>query len=260
MRAVLWLAAAFALLALAATASAQLGDASFDQIDHPAIQYTTRASRDPIIELTRKIQSGELRLSFDDRHGYLPALLKALEIPIESQVAVFSKTSTQLNLIRPENPRTIYFNESAAVGWIPGGFVIEVASQDPELGTVFYELDQRQVDRPALRRTRACLRCHHSLYSSGIPGLLVRSTPTAADGTAMAWTRNLATDHRSPFAERWGGWYVTGKTSGLPHMGNGFATKGAAIASEPAPELDTLRDRFDTGGYLSPYSDIVALM
>jgi hypothetical protein len=258
MRVGFWLAAAAATLALAGVASAQLGDSSFDQLDHPAIQYSTRAARDPVAELNRRIQNGDLQLSFDAVHGYLPSLLKALEIPIESQVAVFSKTSTQLNLIHPQNPRMIYFNDSVSVGWIRGTFVLEVAAQDPEQGTIFYELDQEPTEKPSLRRTKACLRCHHSLYTNGVPGRLMRSTPTAADGTALPWTKNLATDHRTPFDQRWGGWYVTGKTSGLSHLGNVFAT--SPTAAERSPDLDTLKEKFDTTPYLSPYSDVVALM
>jgi hypothetical protein len=260
MRLGLGLLAAVAASGLATVASAQLGDASFEQLDHPAIQYSTRPAHDSVAALSLRIQSGDLQLAFDRRHGYLPALLSALHIPIQSQVVVFSKTSTQLNLIQPRSPRMIYFNDSAAVASVRGGFVLEVAAQDPEQGTIFYEVDQQPTDKPTFRRTRACLRCHHSLYTSGVPGLLVRSTPTGADGTARPWTKNLATDHRSPFDQRWGGWYVTGRTSGLSHMGNAFATSPDTVASEHSPELDTLDGKFDTTVYLSPYSDIVALM
>src|SRR5215510_14170865 len=179
------------VLALATAISAQLGDSSFDQFDHPAIQYMTRPVRDPIAALNRRLQSGEVRLSFNaGGNGYLPSLLKALDIAVESQLVVFSKTSTQMNLISPRNPRAVYFNDSVSVGWMRGTFVLEVASQDPEQGTIFYELDQQPVDKPTLRRTRACLRCHHSMYTNGIPGRLMRTTPTAPDGTAQAWTKN----------------------------------------------------------------------
>src|SRR5438552_2483137 len=166
MRFSLWLVGASALFVLAGKASAQLGDSSFERLDHPAIEYVTRPTRDAITVLNRRIQSGELRLSFDASHGYLPSLLKALEIPIESQIAVFSKTSTQLNLINPRNPRVIYFNDSVSVGWMRGTYVLEIAAQDPTLGTIFYELDQQPTAKPTLRRTRACLRCHHSIYTN----------------------------------------------------------------------------------------------
>src|SRR5207253_185188 len=96
-----WFAAAVANVALAAVSSAQLGDSSFDQLDHPAIQYSTRAAEDPVAALAQKIQLGDVQLSFEPGAGYLRSLLRALDIPIASQVAVFSKTSTQSNLIYP---------------------------------------------------------------------------------------------------------------------------------------------------------------
>src|SRR6187200_1204833 len=95
------LAAAAASLALWGAVprilSAQLGDSSFEQLDHPAIQYLTRTARDPVAAIRQRIQDGSLQLSFDNAHGYLRSFLRALDIPVESQVVVFSKTSTQLN-------------------------------------------------------------------------------------------------------------------------------------------------------------------
>jgi hypothetical protein len=256
----LWFFVAVALVAVAGVASAQLGDSSFDQLDHPAIQYSTRAAQDPVAALARRIERGDAQLSFENGTGYLRSLLRALEIPIESQVAVFSKTSTQLNLIHPGNPRGVYFNDQVSVGWMRGTFVLEIAAQDPEQGAIFYELDQQPAEKPTLRRTRACLRCHHSIYTNGVPGRLVRSTLTAADGVALPWTKNVASDHRTPFNQRWGGWYVTGTTSGFPHMGNVLSRNAATGAGERAPDLETLAGRFETSAYLSPYSDVVALM
>jgi hypothetical protein len=263
MRPSLWCPVAVALAALARVASAQLGDSSFEQLDHPAIQYSTRAAQDPVAALARRIERGDVQLSFESGTGYLRSLLRVLDIPIESQVAVFSKTSTQLNLIHPGNPRGVYFNDQVSVGWMRGTFVLEIAAQDPEQGAIFYELDQQPAEKPTLRRTRACLRCHHSIYTDGVPGPLVRSTLTAADGVALPWTRNVASDHRTPFNQRWGGWYVTGTTSGFPHMGNvlaGSAGSGATVAGERSPDLETLDGKFETKAYLSPYSDVVALM
>jgi hypothetical protein len=260
MRRSLWFSVAVALVALAGVASAQLGDSSFDQLDHPAIQYSTRAPRDPVAALAQRIGRGDVQLSFETGTGYLRSLLRALDIPIKSQVAVFSKTSTQVNLIHPGNPRGVYFNDLVSVGWTRGTFVLEIAAQDPEQGTIFYELDQQPAEKPTLSRTRACLRCHHSIYTNGVPGRLVRSTLTAADGVALPWTKNIASDHRTPFNQRWGGWYVTGTTSGFPHMGNVLARSAATGAVERSPDLETLDGKFETKAYLSPYSDVVALM
>jgi hypothetical protein len=37
--------------------------------NHPAIEYSTRPLKDPISELNRKIQAGEVRLNFDEAQG-----------------------------------------------------------------------------------------------------------------------------------------------------------------------------------------------
>ena len=42
-----------------------------------------------------------MRLPYEGAYGYLPALLGALRIPVESQIAVFSKTSIQSLRIEP---------------------------------------------------------------------------------------------------------------------------------------------------------------
>jgi len=64
-------------VALAGVASAQLGDSSFDQLDHPAILYSTRAAQDPVAALARRIERGDVKLSFDTATGYLPTTRKA---------------------------------------------------------------------------------------------------------------------------------------------------------------------------------------
>jgi hypothetical protein len=71
------------------------------------------------------------------------------------------------------------------------------------------------------------------------------------------------TDHRSALEQRWGGWYVTGNSGSIRHMGNAIVTDvnepELAVGSETL-NLDSLKGKFDTSAYLSPYSDIVALM
>ncbi len=200
-----------------------------------------------------------MQLRFEDRAGYLRSVLEALNVPVESQLAVFSKTSLQAPRIEPKNPRTIFFNDEVAVAWVRGGF-IEVASVDPEQGVIFYTLDQRRAARPEFARRDDCLQCHLSDASLGIPGMIVRSRFPAPDGMPLLILGGFETDHRSPFEERWGGWYVTGTAAGAHHMGN------AVVADEDHPEAMTsekllsLEGKFDTGAYLSPYSDIGALL
>src|ERR1700688_4019641 len=105
------------------TASAELGGAFDGSPDHPAIEYGTRPLSDAVSQLNRKIQRGSAQLTFaDSSDGYLRSVLEALDVPIESQVVVFSKTSVQAARISPLTPRTLFFNDSVVVGWVRGGF------------------------------------------------------------------------------------------------------------------------------------------
>ena len=88
-----------------------------DLLDHPAINYNYAPVHDPVALLDTKL------LKFEGPSGYLRSVLDALHVPVESQIAVFSKTSLQSPLIEPNNPRTIFFNDSVAVGWMKGGFI-----------------------------------------------------------------------------------------------------------------------------------------
>ncbi len=230
--------------------------------DDPAIEYAVRPTNDPVSNLNREIEAGKVRLRFGGKQGYLRSALEALHVPIESQMAVFSKTSVQAQRINPQNPRTLFFNDSVVIGWMRGGF-IEVAVQDPRQGVIFYTLAQTPIETPQFTRHNQCLTCHNSNNAMGVPGMLVRSQFTAPDGTTMPWLGNYLSDHRSPLEERWGGWYVTGKTGGIRHMGNAVVTDGTkpeSIVTDQTLNLASLAGRFDTDAYLSPYSDIVALM
>jgi hypothetical protein len=229
--------------------------------DDAAIEYSTRPTHDPVAELNRKIQQGQTRLKFDPANGYLRPLLEALGIPVESQMAVFSKTSFQTSGIGPHNPRSVFFNDSVAIAWLRGAWTVELAAEDPEQGVVFYTLDQQFSEKPVFHRRNDCLSCHNSYNAAGVPGMLVRSVFTARDGTALFQMGSYYADHSSPMEQRWGGWYVTGKSGGARHMGNILVTDAKAEAPAPgAGELASLDGKIDTGAYLSKYSDIVALM
>lgn len=243
----------------AVAAATQITDAIIEP-QHPAIGYGTPPD-DRVAELNRNLQAGTVRLDFEGRSGYLRALLAALDIPVESQIALFSGTSLQARNISARTPRTIFFNDSAAVAWMSGGF-IEIASHDPLQGAVFYVLPQTRMPGPQIARDTRCLTCHYSTATLGVPGFLARSIPAAADGMILPWLGNYTTDHRSPIEERWGGWYVTGRGAGR-HLGNApVADKGARElrVDESILNLTTLAGRFETGSYLSPFSDIVALL
>ena len=256
-----------ALLALAAvSALAQV------PLTHPAIGYNTATFTDPVGELSRQIEQGKVHLDFDPEKGYLPAALKALNIPVESQMAVFSKTSVQAMRIEPTNPRVLFFNDAVIAGWVRGGFV-EFASQDPRLGIVFYRLDQRPTayakrvaaatpESPFSRRDD-CLHCHMTPATLSVPGVLLRSVFPSAAGVPLPHSPQYDTDDRVPFEKLWGGWYVTGDSGAARHMGNLIASDDAhpdAMLRDAPAHLDSLETKCGANTRLTPYSDVVALM
>src|SRR5438270_11598596 len=81
---------------------------------------------DPVTELRDKVRNGEVRLEFDAERGYLPSLLRALNVPVSSQTLVFSKTSFQSEYISPVAPRALYFNDDVYVCWVFGRRVTEL--------------------------------------------------------------------------------------------------------------------------------------
>jgi hypothetical protein len=226
-----------------------LSDSFTNWIDHPAIAYRATARADPVAALIRRMDAQQVALADESGAGYLRSLLNALGVPIESQIAVFAKDSVQARRIERGNPRTLFFNDSVVVGWVRGGF-IELAAQDPEQGVTFYALDRPfpVIGTPPIVRRDECLSCHYSYDTAGVPGMLVRSVG------------QTAVDHRLPLEQRWGGWYVTGQHGSITHMGNADV---AALFSKLAPgtlNWSSLEGRVDMTGYLSPHSDIAALM
>ena len=231
------------------------------ELNHPAIGYAARPEQNAVSELNANLQDRKIRLEFAGPSGYLRSVLDALHVPVESQMVVFSKTSLQQALISTRNPRALYFSDSVAVGWVPGEPFVEVAANDAQQGVVFYTLNQVPAGQPRFIRQDRCLQCHEDYATLGVPGALVRSVFPARDGTPMRPWGEFVTDHRSPFAQRWGGWFVTGKTGGLPHLGNRtFANSEEAGQISKMPDLESLETQFDTSSYLSPYSDVVALL
>lgn len=229
----------------------------------PPIEYTKTPVNDPTHQLIDRIQQGKQSLEYDGRHGWLPSLLKALEISKESQVLVFSKTSMQQRLISPKQPRALYFNDHTSVGWVQQDGLIEISSVDPQQGVIFYTLNNRQQTRPRFQRHHGtCLFCHMGTETRWVPGLFVRSVFPDRNGRPFRKAGKYTTTQNSPLAERWGGWYVTGEPSKQKHMGNAVLKSTAdAKANLVSPgnllELNTL---IDVSPYLTSSSDIVALM
>jgi hypothetical protein len=227
-------------------------DAPFDGtlagwLDNPAIQYKRRPTTDPVSELNHKISTGAVSLEAQGPTGYLRSLLAALKIPVSSQVALFVPDSVQSNRITPANPRTLFFNDSVVVGWVGGGF-IEIASQDPQQGVIFYTLESGQPGKPQIHRDDGCLSCHHTHAAVGVPGMLVRHSG------------QYSVDHRVPLEQRWGGWYVTGQHGTLQHRGNLDIDRLTTRPARETQNWSSLGNRLNSGQYISAQSDIVALM
>jgi hypothetical protein len=227
---------------------------------------------DPVHSLSQRIQTDRTVLNYDEAHGYLQAVLKELKVSVSSQTLVFSKSSFQLSQISPEAPRAVYFNDDTYVGWVNHGQFIEIAHVDPRTGPSFYTLTQEYDPYPVLEhQTEECTVCHDTFQTNTpVPRLLMLSVLPNSDGNALK-AASLITNDKSPLRERWGGWYVTGTHGAQRHLGNTIVRARADDVDDirkfigrmdlsSGANITDLSKRFDTKEYLSPYSDIVALM
>jgi len=256
------------LVASAAAAWAfveSLEEALYVPVDHPAIQYDKQPPNDPVGRLAKKIESGQVKLDYaPNGWGYLPALLKQLDVPVDSQVLVFSKGSIQVEHISPRTPRAIYFNDDVAVGYVQNGDALEFTGLDPIRGVYLYTLDAPKAAKVEFGRRQDCMRCHEGPPTLAVPGLMVSSVHPRTDAREGHGS-SFITDGRVPVGERWGGWYVTGTTGAQMHYGNNIALvdplhPGDASPNEATQNQTSLSAFFDTSRYLAPTSDIVALM
>jgi hypothetical protein len=237
--------------------------------EHPAIRYQDRRPADRVARLGERLAAGAQPLTPDARTGYLVPVLKALDVPIESQLLVFSKTGLQREFTGPTNPRALYFNGSVVVGYIPGAPSLEIAAHDPQQGVMFYTLDQRpSTSPPAFVRRTNCLACHVSVSTQEVPGFIDRSNMVTADGQVMPQLGGFAVSHRTAHTERWGGWFVTGEATAPPygplgHLGNitvsSHPTSGPAIFSDRVL-IEWLNRSREPDRYLASESDLAALM
>jgi hypothetical protein len=177
------------------------------------------------------------------------SLLDRLGVNVDSQVLVFSKTSFQQRWISPRAPRAVFFNDKVAVGAVQGGDVLELMSLDPSQGFIFYTLTARKSETPRFeQRGVECVFCHLP-GNHGAPGLVVASVIPDAHGIPF-FTGGFfgTTDHRTPFEQRWGGWYVTGTHGSQTHLGNAVAPdpdRPADLDQSASGNVLTLAGKFD---------------
>lgn len=240
----------------------------YDQ-EYPVIAYSSAATKNRVWRMQQQLNSGELKLAWEPKFGYLRSLLKALDIDADTQTLVFSRTSLQIEHIDARTPRAVYFNDDTYVGYVHDTPLIELTVIDSEKGAVFYAFDNRQsfttisVEREGGR----CLSCHdtYSMMGGGVPRVMVMSAPVDVAADTRTYSSADEIDDRTPVSQRWGGWYVTGRTGTQSHFGN--LPLREERAGERLRELQGKRmDLADLGNYIdttswpTAQSDVVALL
>jgi hypothetical protein len=224
-----------------------------------------KTSNDPVAKMWERVCTGRTKLDATTQKGWVRSALKELGVPEASQVLVFSKTSLQARLISPKTPRSVFFNEEVYVGWVPDG-MMELIGIDPVKGPQFYTmaLPPNLNSKPVLEASDRCLSCHEGPRTNDVRGMQMRSVFVDEDGQPQLQFGSYLTGQESPLSERWGGWYVTGKSGHDLHMGNVITT--AAKGNEPVLDrakgcnVMSLEKFIDTSPYPAKSSDIVALM
>mgnify|MGYP001371859740 CR=1 FL=1 len=275
------LLAIWVLMALGGAAHADtdrlIANAMRYDMEYPGIGYSGPAHDNRIWRFQQKLNSGEIKLQWEPHFGYLRSVLKALEIDPSSQIMVFSKTSLQTSVINEQTPRAIYYNDDTYVGFVLNTDLMEFASVDAKLGIVFFGMINRQDTSPVLERDGGrCLTCHdtYSMMGGGVPRVMIMSAPVDDSADTRTFGSASEVDDRTPIAERWGGWYLSGwyqPGRGAPpvtHFGNlPLRTETPGHQGDRLRELIPGRDNlgsvsayFDTSLYLTDKSDVVALL
>ncbi len=237
------------LLAVSACA-----EPSFKNFDEPPHNYHTAPLKDRFTKLRADLEAGRIPLDHTSEKAFVVSLLKALDIPASSQMLVFSTTSLQLRFITPRNPRAIFFNDGLYVGYIPGA-KIEILSMDPELGAIFYMFDIPTGTRPiTVERSEKCVNCHTKEDTGFVPGVVIKSVIPGPTGGSLKTFRKERTGHDIPFAERFGGWYVTG---GAGVAGEWANVIGRYSGEEISKSVITPGQLFDFAKYPVATSDIL---
>ena len=236
-----------------------------DEYENAPIRYSDTAPNDAAQRLESLMAAGKVKIDRTDAWTVLRDVMKQFDIPQESQVMVFSKTSKQNDRISPQTPRVVYFGDNAYVGYCLGGS-IEVSTIDPKLGPIFYLLDPNEEPAKPLhfQRDNSCLSCHGGPFTPEVPGVIVRSVYPGPEGHPIMSQGSTVVDTTTPFSDRWGGWYVTGRHGSVLHRGNVTATEkndqSINIDFKAGANITDLSKFFDVTPYKRKQSDIVALM
>ena len=84
---------AFVVAVVSSPTGAQRAGTFRGSTEDPAIKYSTAPLNNLVADVNRKLRDGALSLTFAGRGGYLRSALEALQIPVDSQLLVFSQAS-----------------------------------------------------------------------------------------------------------------------------------------------------------------------
>ncbi len=217
--------------------------------------YVEAEPKDRFAQLQKKAQQGEVKIDTSDDKAFLASLLSALNIPVSSQIMVFSASSLQSEIINPRNPRSLYFNEDTYVGWVPGG-LIEIIAADPEMGPMFYVFNRLRPGGPVpeVQRSQKCMNCHAGNATRRLPGLIAESLLVSRAGSSLETYRRDVQGHQIPLEDRFGGWHLTGEHHLASHRANmmGIARNGKTEKTPVPPGQFS-----DLSLHLLPTSDIL---
>lgn len=218
--------------------------------------YLEHQPTDRFTALLAKVNAGEVIFDTSDDKAFLTSILKALDIPVSSQLQLFSATSLQSEIINPRNPRALYFNEDTYLGYVAGGKV-EVISMDPTHAAIFYIFDRLRpgCPTPLISRSEKCFNCHAGNATRRVPGLIAESILPMLSGASLETYRRDEQGHQIPLENRFGGWLLTGnhhlKDTHANLMGVTRSSKGLQKVSVEAGKM------WDIDIHLLPTSDIL---
>lgn len=216
--------------------------------------YWQRQPHDVCTALAARVAAGEVQLDTSSEKAFARSVLDALDVPVSSQLLVYSATSLQSAKCNPHSPRALYFNEHAYVAVVLGGRV-EMLGVDPELGGIFYAFSKAQPGvKPIVERSTQCFNCHAGNGSKRVPGFVIESVAPIASGASYESYRHDEQGHQVPLSRRFGGWYVT---SAKPFG----ETKANILARDGARGIEIVRvnpgEMWDTTRHLLPTGDIL---
>lgn len=223
-------------------------------VHDPIHGYDATPSHDRFARFKADLDAGRVALDADDERSLLLSLLRALDVPVSSQMIVTSATSFQKTIISPRRPRALYFNDDTYVGYVPRG-QIEVISIDPARGPMFYIFNRHEAGKvPRSRRSENCLTCHGTPEMGEVPQLVIESVVPGLSGGGERAFRRGRSGHGVPLDQRFGGWLVTDAPEFTDHQGNMLIEwiEGRAVERPIRPG-----ELFDLGRYPASTSGLL---